>query len=308
MAAVLLIDLDGFKEINNTLGDPTGDHVLCEVARRLLRSELGDDSLVARLGGDEYAILCPRTEGVSGALAIAAAVQSSLESPIALEGVALNVEASIGVAVMREHAENLDTLLQRADAALARAKSHRSRVEVFSPEYDSFDPTRLLLLGQVRLALEREEFVLHYQPKIDLQTKQITGVEALLRWQHPERGLLPPLRFIPLVEQTALIAPLTLHVITEALRQMVAWRKLGLHLEMSVNLSARNLLDPWLAEQIEGLLKRHKIPPKQLTVEVTESATMADPERAEACCAPCEPPASACRSTTSAPATPRSPI
>jgi diguanylate cyclase (GGDEF)-like protein len=280
MTAVLLIDLDGFKEINNTLGEPTGDHVLCEVARRL-QTDLGEQSLVARLGGDEYAVLCPRTEGVPGALATADALQSSLEAPIVLDGVALNVEASIGIAVMREHSENLDTLLQRADVALARAKSHRSRIEVFSPELDSFDPTRLLLLGQVRLALERNEFVLHYQPKIDLKTRRISGVEALLRWNHPEHGLLPPLRFIPLVEQTALVAPVTLHVIDEALRQMVAWRELGLHLQMSVNLSARNLLDPGLAIQIEDLLRQHGIPPGQFVVEVTESATMADPERAE---------------------------
>jgi diguanylate cyclase (GGDEF)-like protein len=280
MTAVLLIDLDGFKEINNTLGEPTGDHVLREVARRL-QADLGEESLVARLGGDEYAVLCPRTEGVSGALATAAALQSSLEAPIVLDGVALNVEASIGIAVMREHSENLDTLLQRADVALARAKSHRSRVEVFSPERDSFDPKRLLLLGQVRQALERKEFVLHYQPKVDLKTRRITGVEALLRWDHPEHGLLPPLRFIPLVEQTALVAPLTLHVIGEALRQMVAWRELGLRVQMSVNLSARNLLDPGLAAQVEDLLSQHGIPANQLVVEVTESATMADPERAE---------------------------
>jgi diguanylate cyclase (GGDEF)-like protein len=280
-AAVLLIDLDGFKEINDTLGHPAGDHVLCEVGRRL-RTELSPDSFVARLGGDEYAVLCQRTGDVSGALAIARAIQSSLESPIVLNDVAVNVEASIGIAMMGEHAADLDALLQRADAALGRAKSHRSRVEVYSPEYDSFDATRLILLGQVRLALERDEFVLHYQPKVDLETKRIAGVEVLLRWRHPEHGLLPPLKFIPLVEQTALIGPVTLHVITKALRQIVAWRELGLHLSLSVNLSARNLLDSELPRQIEALLREHGIPADQLTVEVTESATMADPERAVA--------------------------
>ena len=288
-AAVLLIDLDGFKEINNTLGNPTGDHVLCEVARRL-RSELGDDTLVARLGGDEYAILCPRTEGVSGALATAAAVQSSLESPIALDGVALNVEASIGIAVMREHAEDLDTLLQRADLALARARSHRSRVEVYSPEYDGFDATRLTLLGQVRPALERDEFVLHYQPKIDLETKRITGVEALLRWRHPEHGLLPPLKFVPLVEQTALIAPLTLHVITEALRQMVAWRELGLRLEMSVNLSARNLLDPEARRAKSRAYCASMVSPTtSLRWRSPRAPRWPIPRGRPRCCAPCEP-------------------
>jgi diguanylate cyclase (GGDEF)-like protein len=277
--AVLLIDLDGFKDINNTLGTQIGDQVLCEVGRRL-EFELADSALVARVGADEYALLIPSTAGVPGAQAIAAAVQSSLELPIALEGVALNIEASVGIAVMGEHAQDLDTLLQRADLALSRAKSHHSRVEVYSPAHDGFDPTRLTLLGQVRPALEHDEFVLHYQPKIDLETKRISGVEALLRWRHPEHGLLAPLRFIPLVEQTALIGPVTLHVIDQALRQTSRWRELGLDVGMAVNLSARNLLDPELPAQIATLLRGHDVPAETLTVEVTESATLADPDRA----------------------------
>jgi diguanylate cyclase (GGDEF)-like protein len=277
--AVLLIDLDGFKQINNTLGDPTGDRVLREVAQRL-RRQLAEDSLVARLGGDEYAVLCPRSEGVPGAMATAAAVQSSLESTITLDDVALNVEASVGIAVMGEDAESPDALLQRADAALARAKAHRSRVEVFSPGHDGFDPGKLLLLGQVRQALEQEQFILHYQPQLELESGRITGVEALLRWRHPHRGLLAPMTFIPLVEQTALVAPLALYVLTHALRQVAAWRELGLELQMSVNLSARNLLDPDLTGQIAGLLGRLGIPASLLKVEVTESATVLDPDRA----------------------------
>jgi diguanylate cyclase (GGDEF)-like protein len=277
--AVLLIDLDGFKQINNTLGNPTGDHVLREVARRL-ESELGAETLLARLGADEFAVLCPHTAGVTGAIRTAADVQASLESPVAFAGVAVNVEASIGIAVMGEHADDLDALLQHADAALARARSHCSRVEVYSPEHDRFDPTRLMLLGQVRGALEREEFVLHYQPKLDLKGRRIAGVEALLRWQHPERGLLAPMLFVPLVEQTALVRPLTLHVIDMALRQMVAWRERGIRLGMSVNLSARNLLDPELPAQVFERLHRYGIAAETLTVEVTESSTMADPERA----------------------------
>jgi diguanylate cyclase (GGDEF)-like protein len=280
-AAVLLVDLDGFREINDTLGHQIGDHVLAEVGRRL-RAELPGEVLVARLGGDEYAVLCPHTGGVSEALATAAAIQSKLEAPIVHDSVALNIEASIGVAVMREHAEDLDSLLQRADTALERAKSHRSRVEVYEPEYDGFDASRLILLGQVRRALQRDEFVLHYQPEVDLASRQLMSVEALLRWDHPERGLLSPLQFIPLIEQTALIGPVTLHVIDSALRQIVAWRELGLHFGLSVNLSARNLLDPALPDQIAGLLREHGVSAPQLTVEVTESATLADPERAVA--------------------------
>ncbi len=281
VVAVLLIDLDRFTEINNTLGVENGDRVLCEVARRL-RGELGSEALVARLGADEYAVMCPRAQGSVGALSTAGAVQASLEQPIVLEGVALNVEASIGIAVMGEHAEDPDALLQRADAALAHARSHCTRIEVYSPACDHFDATRLVLLGQVRSALEHGEFILHYQPKVDLGSGSVVGVEALVRWRHPERGLLPPPSFIPVIEQTALIGPLTLHVIDQALGQMVIWRRRGIDLEMSVNLSARNLLDSELPGKILALLGRNSIPSARLTVEVTESAAMVDPDRAAA--------------------------
>jgi diguanylate cyclase (GGDEF)-like protein len=279
--AVLLIDLDRFTEINNTLGNENGDRVLGEVARRL-DGNLTGGMLAARLGGDEYALMCPRTHGVSAAVSIAAAVQSSLESPIVLDGVALNVEASIGIALMGEHAARPDLLLQRADAALAHARSHSSRVEVYSEACDRFNATRLMLLGQVRGGLERGEFVLFYQPKLDLQTRRVTGVEALVRWRHPEQGLLYPSTFIPLIEQTALVGPLTLHVIDEALKQMVSWSRRGIALGVSVNLSARNLLDADLAGKITDLLAVHQIPAARLTVEVTESAAMVDSERAVA--------------------------
>jgi diguanylate cyclase (GGDEF)-like protein len=279
--AVLLIDLDRFTEINNTLGSANGDEVLCEVARRL-REHLPSDTLAARLGGDEFAVLCPRSAGVSDALSAAAAIQSSLEASVVRDGVALNVEASIGIAVMGEHAHDRDELLRRADAALAHARSRASRVEVYSADCEHFDATRLVLLGQVRAALERGEFVLYYQPKIDIQSRRIIGVEALVRWQHPEHGLLAPMRFIPLIEQTALVGPLTLHVIEQALMQMARWRSRGIDLETSVNLSARNLLDPELSGQIAGLLRKHSIPAARLTVEVTESATLLDRARAVA--------------------------
>jgi diguanylate cyclase (GGDEF)-like protein len=283
--AVLLIDLDGFSEINATLGNPTGDAVLCATARRL-RSQLGQDTLVARIGGDEYAILCPRADGVSGALVTAQKVQTGMEAPIVVAGIALNVDASIGLAVLDDEGEGLDDLLQHADSALARARLQRSRVEAYSKHFDSFDPARLLLLGEVRSALERDEFELHYQPKVDLSSNRVSGVEALLRWRHPERGLLMPMTFIPLVEQTALIESVTQRVLERALEQMARWRAQGIDLEMSVNLSARNLLEVALPERLATLLRRHEIPPKRLTVEVTESATMADPDRAaEVLCA-----------------------
>ncbi|HSZ13605.1 MAG TPA: bifunctional diguanylate cyclase/phosphodiesterase [Solirubrobacteraceae bacterium] len=277
--AVLLIDLDRFTEINNTLGHSNGDRVLCEIARRLPAAFAGE-ARFARLGADEFAVLCPDAQGEEGARAAAAAVLTSLEQPVVVDGVALNVEASIGIAVMGDRAEGPDLLLQRADTALARARSHSSRIHVHSAACDYFDANRLILLGQVRSALEHGELVLCYQPKIDLQRRRITGVEALVRWNHPERGLLGPHEFIPQIEPTALVGPFTLNVIEQALAQMVAWRRRGIDLEMSVNLSARNLLDPELPERVVELLQRHEIPPERLTVEVTESAALVDPERA----------------------------
>jgi diguanylate cyclase (GGDEF)-like protein len=278
---VLLIDLDGFTEINNTLGTANGDIVLCEVARRL-RGSVCDDALVARLAGDGYAVLVHGTQGVSDALSAATAIQAAFESPIVLDDVEVRVEASIGISVMGEHADLPGVLLQRADAALAHARSHHSGIEVYSSECDHFDATRLKLLTEVSGALQRGEFILQYQPQIELQSGLVTGVEALVRWHHPEHGVLAPGEFIPPIEQTALIRPLTLALIDQALGQLVTWRDLGIDVLMSVNLSARNLLDTELPQRVAEILDRHRVRPDRLIVEVTESAAMADPHRAVA--------------------------
>jgi diguanylate cyclase (GGDEF)-like protein len=277
--AVLLLDLDAFKQINDTLGHDAGDAVLREVASRL-QAQLDPDMLLARLGNDEYAILHSRATGIADALALATVVQAALHAPITVAGVALNVEASIGIALVPDHAKNADELLQRADMALDRARSRRGRVEVYSPEHNHSGAARLTLLGEVRPALERGEFTLFYQPQIALRSGRVTGVEALLRWCHPQRGMIPPLQFISLIEQTALVGPVTLHVIDLALRQSARWRAAGLQLGMSVNLSARNLHDPELPRQIAALLAQHAVPAGALTLEVTESAAMADPTTA----------------------------
>ncbi len=277
--AVMLLDIDAFKQINDTLGHGAGDAVLSEVAARL-RAQLHPGVLLARLGSDEYAILTPRIEGVEEALALAAAAQAALQTPVTVAGVALNVEASIGVALVPDHAQAADELLQRADVALGRARVRRGRVEVYSPEHDHSGAERLALLGEVRPALERGDFTLFYQPQIALRTGRVTGVEALLRWRHPRQGMIPPLQFISLIEQTALVGPLTLHVLDIALRQSTSWRQAGLQLGISVNLSARNLHDPELPAQIASALERHAVPATALTLEVTESAAMADPTTA----------------------------
>jgi EAL domain-containing protein (putative c-di-GMP-specific phosphodiesterase class I) len=203
-----------------------------------------------------------------------------MQEPVALDGAAVNVEASIGIALAPDHARDAETLMRRADMALAHARSYKSMVEVYSPDHDHFEAARLKLLGQVRPALEREEFVLFYQPKIDLASGRVTGVEALIRWRHPQQGMLAPLEFMPTIEQTALIGAMTRYVIDHALKQLAAWRQQGIELGMSVNLSACNLHDPTLPEDIESLLKTYATPRGALTVEVTESAAMADTDRA----------------------------
>ena len=276
-AAVLLIDLERFSAINNTLGAESGDAVLCEVARRLEGCVEG--SYAARVGGDEYAILCPHDATTAAARERAEEVLTALEAPVALDEVTLDVEANVGIAVLGEHADDAGVLLQRADLALAYARSHGSRVEVYQPGMERSDAGRLKLLGQVRGALAAGEFVLHYQPKVDLQSRRITGVEALVRWQHAELGLLAPDRFVPLIEQTSLIGPLTMYVLDRALSQTVAWRRRGIVLQVSINLSARDLLDPALPDRVAAMLGEHGVPAEQLVVEVTESSAMADPDR-----------------------------
>jgi diguanylate cyclase (GGDEF)-like protein len=277
--AILLIDLDGFTQINGTLGNDTGDTVLRETAERL-QAQFGGDTLIGRIGADEYAILCPHAEGVTGALKTAARVHDAMEPAITAEEIAINVDTSIGLAVLEGEDEDLDELMRHADTALARARATHSRVEVYSRRNDSFDPAGLLLLGQVRQGLDRDEFELHYQPKIELASGRVSGVEALIRWRHPEHGLLMPIDFIGLIEQTALVDPVTQRVVERALEQMVRWCDQGIDLRMSVNLSARNLLDPRLPDQISALLRRHGVPAARLTVEVTERVAMADPARA----------------------------
>jgi diguanylate cyclase (GGDEF)-like protein len=277
--AVLLLDLDGFKQINDTLGHSAGDTVLIEVAQRL-RGSLGPELLVARFGSDEFAVLHPRVRGHAEALETASSIRSTMEEPVALDGAAVNVEASIGIALAPDHARDAETLVRRADMALAHARSYKGVVEIYSPDHDHFEAARLKLLGQVRPALERKEFVLFYQPKIELASGRVTAVEALIRWRHPQLGMLAPVEFMPTIEQTALIGAMTRYVIDEALGQLARWRGQGIEIGMAVNLSACNLHDPALPEDIESLLKHHATPEGSLTVEVTESAAMADTDRA----------------------------
>jgi diguanylate cyclase (GGDEF)-like protein len=276
---LLLIDLDRFKEINDTLGHHHGDLLLTQIGPRLTGA-LREVDTIARLGGDEFAVLLPSVDGIDGAIVAAERLHAALGGRFDVDGIDLDVEASIGLVVSGQHGDDVATLLQRADVAMYIAKEQSLGIFVYDPDADGHSPERLTLLGDLRRALDRGELVLHYQPKVSLSTGDVCGVEALIRWQHPDRGLVPPDAFIPLAEHTGLIGPLTAYVLDAALAQARIWTDLGHQIPVSVNLSARNLLDEKLPATVAELLDRHQVPARLLELEVTESAIMVDPERA----------------------------
>jgi diguanylate cyclase (GGDEF)-like protein len=273
------MDLDRFKEINDTLGHHNGDVVIQQIAARLSGS-LEHVDVVARLGGDEFGVLLPQVRDPSGAGVAAREILRLLEEPVSIDGLSLHVEASIGVAVYPEHGEDADQLLQRADVAMYVTKASQTGVELYSAKKDGYRPSRLTLMGELRHAMENGELELNYQPQLYIRGDRIHSVEALVRWRHPVRGLIPPDEFIPLAERTGLIRPLTLYVVELAVQQWAAWRAEGRNLRMAANLSARNLHDPELADDISRLVWKYKVPPGQLELEITESALMGDTARA----------------------------
>jgi diguanylate cyclase (GGDEF)-like protein len=277
-AAVMIMDLDRFKEINDTLGHHNGDLVLREIAGRLADG-LGDSATVARLGGDEFGVLLTHVGDPAGAAGTAREMLALLEDSVAVDGLSLCVEASVGVAVYPEHGEDADQLLQRADVAMYVTKSSQAGVELYSASRDGYRPSRLALMGELRQAIDNDELVLYYQPQVNLRTDRVESVEALVRWKHPVRGMLLPGEFLPLAERTGLIRPLTLRVLELAMRQWAEWRREGRSLRVAANLSARNLHEPQLAEQVARLLWQWRIPPGQIELEITESAVMGDTAR-----------------------------
>jgi diguanylate cyclase len=278
-AALLLIDLDRFKEVNDTLGHHYGDQLLIQVGERL-QAVLREVDTVARLGGDEFAVLLPKIATAEGAIVVARKLQAALEEPFTIDGLTLDVEASIGLALYPDHGNDSDELLQRADIAMYAAKDTHAELVLFDPKLDQHSPRRLALLGELRRAIEHQQLVLHYQPIIDTQTSKVLGVEALVRWQHPEHGLLPPGEFIPLAERTGLITPLTNYVLKAALQQCRQWCQAGHELAVAVNVSARRLLDLSFPDEVAGLLANWEVPARLLVVEITESTIMADPTHA----------------------------
>jgi diguanylate cyclase (GGDEF)-like protein len=279
-AAVLLLGLDRFKEINESFGHRCGDRVLREVGARLERLEPHAlrGFVVARLGGDEFGILV-RADADS-ARTTCRRVLDALRPPFEVDGIPLAVASSIGAAVYPDHGVHVDTLLRRADLALYAAKERRSGIELFDPQSGTGDAQQLALGSELRRGLERNELVLFYQPKVALDSGRIVGVEALIRWRHPERGLLLPEQFIPLAERTGLIRTMSNAMLRRAIQQCAVWQTGAADVHVAVNLSTHDIVDVDLPAQIGILLTEAKLPPKRLVLEITEGTLMADPFRA----------------------------
>ena len=278
--ALLLLDLDRFKEINDTLGHRCGDTLLKQVGPRL-REHLRDTDTVARLGGDEFVVLLPDLRSGVLAVEIAEKLVDVLEQPFLIDGAAVDVGCSVGVALTPDHGEDFDLVLQHTDVAMYVAKKDSLGVVSYAPALDSHSPERLALLGGLRRAVdESDQIVVHYQPKASLQSGRVTGVEALVRWNHPEHGLIGPNDFIPLAERTGIIRPLTWCILRKALEQNRRWADDGLVLRVAVNISARCLLDKGFPEEVARILHETGVPAERLELELTESSVMSDPDRA----------------------------
>lgn len=299
---IMLLDLDGFKEVNDTLGHQVGDQVLQQIAERLkagirasstvarvagngeseaksIEVREGDTTL-ARLGGDEFAILLPNLSCVEGATSVACRITEMLEPHAEVDGNSIVVAGTLGIAMYPEHGEDAESLLRRADIALYVAKHIHNDFSIYDPAYDTHSVKQLALKAELRTAIEGDQLVLFYQPKLNYATDCVTSVEALVRWQHPERGMIPPDQFIPLSEQRGLIGPLTEWVIEKALWQYTQWQEKGVDLKIAVNLSSRVLYDLSLPDKIENMLDEMEAPATALILEITEDATMVDPKRA----------------------------
>jgi diguanylate cyclase (GGDEF)-like protein len=277
--ALLIVDLDRFKEINDALGHHMGDQLLQQIGPRLA-AHLRAGDLLVRLGGDEFAVLLADTDPAS-ATGVAQRLLEGLKEPFDLEGVALHVDASIGLAWCPEHADTSVALLQRADVAMYQAKEGHHGWQTYAVGGQQHARDRLQTIEDLRVALDRDQLLVYYQPKIDPRTHQVVGVEALVRWAHPTHGLLYPDTFLPLAEQTGLMRQLTLVVLQTALQQGQTWRRDGLDLPVAVNLSVANLLDAHLPRQVSDLLASLGLPPRALELELTEDTLMADPVRSK---------------------------
>jgi len=279
---LVLLDIDRFKDINDSLGHDHGDELLEQVAERL-RGALRDEDVVARLGGDEFAVLLPDVRSVANAERLARRVRQLFVPPFQLGEMSLHVETSVGVACIPDHAHDASSLMRTADVAMYTAKHHRTGVAVYDADEDHSSPARLVLLGDLHTAIEQapelSQLVMHYQPKIALDTGRTVGYEALMRWIHPERGVLMPNVFIPLAEQSGVIHELTRFALRSTITQLARWRTAGLPLPVAVNLSAHDVTTTAVVDVLESLLAEHDVPAELVEVEITETALVADRSR-----------------------------
>lgn len=277
---LMLMDLDHFKEINDTLGHPAGDEVLRQVAQRL-KGVLRDSDTLARLGGDEFAILLSDVQDAKAAtVKVAENVIKSFAAPFWCCENELYLGAGIGISIFPDHGNDADALMSRADVAMYAAKHKDVGFLFYNSETDHYTQERLQLSSDLRHALERNEFILYYQPQIDIQAGRVIGVEALIRWSHPKHGLIPPNQFIPFAERTGLINPITDWVIQAAIMQCRAWQAAGVELRIAINVTARSFQDPKLVDTLESLLSggESALPPDRLEIEITENILMVDIE------------------------------
>ncbi|MGZ4632852.1 MAG: putative bifunctional diguanylate cyclase/phosphodiesterase, partial [Actinomycetes bacterium] len=277
--ALVLLDLDRFKEVNDTLGHHHGDALITQVGPRL-RAAARDVDTVARLGGDEFAVLLPDVDGDTGAMVAAERLRDALRAPFEVADLQLAVEASIGVAVYPSDASDADMLLQHADVAMYVAKRGHAGIVLYDAADDHHSTDRLQLLAELRTAIETDQLVLHYQPKLHLESGTVCGVEALVRWEHPRRGLVGPMEFVPMAERTGLIHPLTDRVLRGALAQAKVWQDAGQPMAVAVNVSTRSLLNLDFPDRVQALLAEYGVPAELLGLEITETTIMEDPQRA----------------------------
>jgi diguanylate cyclase (GGDEF)-like protein len=278
--AVMLIDLDRFKEVNDTLGHDSGDRLLQALAAEL-PAQMRRTDTVARLGGDEFGILALEINDASAVLALAQKACEVLSERRVIDGIELAVDASIGIALLPEHGADVETLIRRADVAMYRSKETHAPV-IYESEHDHYSPARLSLIAELHRAVANRELIVKYQPQCEPASGELRGVEALVRWRHPDRGMLMPEEFVPLAEHTGLIRKLTRYVLDVSLRQCHNWQSEGLDLTVAVNISARDLLDLRFPEEVSALLERHEIDPGRLELEITEKAALSDLPRARA--------------------------
>jgi diguanylate cyclase (GGDEF)-like protein len=278
IVGVVLLDLDTFKEVNDTLGPAIGDRLLLEVRDRI-NGHLPSGATLARFAGDQFAVMLPVVGEASEASELAETLASAFDAPFTSDGVSLALGASIGVACYPEHATTAEILLQRADAATYVARLERSGVEIYSTDRDPYAPRRLALAADLKEAIDRDEVMVFVQPKLSVADGVVRGAEALVRWRHPRLGDMSPVQFIPAAEHTGVIRALTLYVVRGALVQCRDWRAAGHDLTIAVNLSARNLLDQHLVDDIGAIIEDCGLPPSVLTLELTESTVMSESKR-----------------------------